>query len=397
MNRIRTGRAKRPRTLLAVGVLAVLATAATACGTPSSGSSSSGGGGKSLPSTISIDAISETTGAAGPAGQASVNGQKVAISEINDTHFLGNSKIELNFKDTGSQPAQGVALLNESIQSGSKVVLGSILSTVVAAEAPLAERAKVPMIYLSSSGQFAQGSTYVWAATPPADGYFHWEAQYLKDKNAKNIAIIYNNDVVSTNDWANKIWPPLAQKNGLNIVDSEASPVAATDASGVVTKVLAKKPDAVVVLASGTANNPIVLALKRANYSGIIGGSIGMAGAVNPLGAEAFGLVWPTNFSNLVTTKAVTNFNSLYQKQFNALPNNYAAAAYDQVWFLARALKKAGALDSAAINKAMQDVGRTGFQGALGDVTYKQNLCQAPGLLIQWNDNKEIPVKGYGS
>jgi branched-chain amino acid transport system substrate-binding protein len=381
------------RATLAVGVVAVLAVGGCG-GSSGSGNTTSSG----LPATIKITAISETTGFAGPAGLASVNGQKVALQEINDTKFLGKSKLALDFKDTGSQPAQGVALLNQSIQSKEPVVLGSILSTVVAAEAPLAERAKVPMIYLSSSGEFAANTQYVWAATPPADQYFHWETEYLRDKNAKNVAIIYNPDVSSTQKWADTTWPPLAQQAGLTIVDKEGTPTSTTDASGVVAKVMAKNPDAVVVLASGTANNAIVLALRRANYAGIIAGSIGMAGAINPLKQQGYGVFWPTNFSNQVQNPAVTKFVDLYKKQFNnAAPNNYAAVAYDEVWFLARAIKAANKMTSEAINKAMKDIGGAGFDGALGKISYKANVAQAPGLLIEWRNDTENPVKGYGA
>jgi len=382
----------RPTLLLAAGVAAALTAAGCGGDTTGGGSGSAG-----LPATVKVVSISETSGFAGPAGQASENGQKVALEEINSSGFLGSSKMEIDFKDTGSQPAQGVALLNQAIQSNASVVLGSILSTVVAAEAPLAERAKVPMIYLSSSGEFAQGSTYVWAATPPAEQYFHWEAEYLRDKNAKNIAIIYNSDVSSTQKWAQSVWPPLAQETGLTIVANEASPTSATDASGVVSKVVAKNPDAVVVLASGTANNAIVLALRRANFGGIVGGSIGMAGAINPIKEQGYGVVWPTNFSNLVETGEATKFVDLYRKMFNAPPNNYAAAAYDEVWFLARALKQANSTDRQAINDALRQVGDAGFDGALGKISYKDNVSQAPGLLIQWQDDKEMPVKGYGT
>ncbi|MFC0531192.1 ABC transporter substrate-binding protein [Phytohabitans kaempferiae] len=386
-----TRRSRRPQMLLATG--AAIALTAAGCG----GGGTEGGGDAGLPATIKVVAISETSGFAGPAGKASENGQKVALEEINSSGFLGDSKLEIEFKDTGSQPAQGVAMLNQAIQSKASVVLGSILSTVVAAEAPLAERSKVPMIYLSSSGEFAEGSKYVWAATPPADQYFHWETKYLRDKGAKNVAIIYNQDVSSTQKWADSTLPPLLQEAGLNVVAKEASPTAATDATGVVSKVVARNPDAVVVLASGTANNAIVLALRRANFGGIIVGSIGMAGAINPLGAQGNGVFWPTNFSNLVDNPQVKNFNERYQKMFDALPNNYAAAAYDEVWFLARALKQANSTDREAINTALQEVGAAGFDGALGKITYKNNVSQAPGLLIEWRDEKEVPVEGYGA
>lgn len=398
MNRLDlSSRILRPRALLVTGLVAALA---VITGCSSSGSSAGASGGSTgLPSTITVPAISETTGAAGPAGQASEDGQKVAVAQINSTKFLGNTKLVLNFEDTGSQPAEGAALVNQAAQSGAQVILGSILSTTVAAEAPVATRVKVPLIYLSSSGQFAQGSTYVWAATPPATLYFHWEAQYLVAKKATNVAIIYNNDVVSTAQWAQQTWPALAKQYKLNIVDTEASPTTTTDPSSAVAKLLSKKPDAVLVMASGTANNPIVLALKRSGFTGIIAGSLGMSGAVNPLGSTGTGLIWPTTFTSETNTPTVTAFDNLYKKQFNTEPNNYAAAAYDEVWFLARALKLAGKYNAAAINAALQRVGNAGFTGALGTVTYKQNVAQAAGLLIQWNgtNQTQMPVKGYGS
>lgn len=383
---------RKPRTMLVMGTAALLA---AACG---SGSSSGGGGDSSggLPSSLTVPSISEVSGFAGPAGQASVNGQKVAVQEINDTKFLGGTTLTLDYKDTGSQAAQGVALLNQAITAKSPVVLGSILSTNVAAEAPLAQRSKISMLYLSSDGQFASNS-YVWASTPPAAQYFHWETEYLKDKGVKNVAMIYNPDVSATKSWNDDVLPPLLKDAGLTLVADEGTPTSASDASGVVSKVMAKNPDAVIVLASGTANNAIVLALKRAQFDGIIAGSIGMAGAINPLGAQADGVVWPTNFSTLVKTEQVTKFVDLYKKQFNAEPNNYAAAAYDQIWFLARALKEANSTNREDINKALQSVGDKGFDGALGQLTYKDNVAQAAGLLIEWTGGKEVPIKGYGT
>jgi branched-chain amino acid transport system substrate-binding protein len=252
------------------------------------------------------------------------------------------------------------------------------------------------MLYLSSDGQFASNS-YVWASTPPAAQYFHWETEYLKAKGVKNVAMIYNPDVSATKSWNQDVLPPLLQSAGLTVVADEGTPTSASDASGVVSKVMAKNPDAVIVLASGTANNAIVLALKRAQFSGIIAGSIGMAGAINPLGTQADGVVWPTNFSTLVQTDQVTNFVKLYKEQFNAEPNNYGAAAYDQVWYLARAIKQANSVNREDIQKALQSVGTAGFDGSLGRVTYKDNVAQVAGLLIEWTGGKEVPIKGYGT
>lgn len=373
---------------------AAATTASSAATSESSGATDSV---SNLPETIKITAISEVTGFAGPAGIATQRGQDVAIKEINDSGFLGDSKIQVDFKDTASDPAQGAALLNESIQSGSTMVLGSILSTVAAVEAPIAEKAGVPLIYFSSSSDFADGTNYVWAATPPAGPMFHWSADYIKAQGGKTIAIIYNPDVASTQAWAEDVWPPLAAETGLEIVASEASPATATDATGVVTKVVGAEPDAVVVLASGTANVAIVQALKNANYDGIITGSIGMAGAINALEEQGYGVYWPTNFTNQLTTPEVTKFVDLYNAEYGEAPNNYAAVGYDAVWWLANAIKQADSVDAEEVNAALRAIGEAGFTGTLGNTVFESNVSQAPGLLIEWQDAKEVPVPGFGS
>jgi branched-chain amino acid transport system substrate-binding protein len=346
---------------------------------------------------MTIPAISETSGFAGPAGDASVDGQKVAVAQINSTKYFGNSTLSLTYENTASETAQGVALLNQAITAKAPVVLGSILSTNVAAEAPLAERAGVPLIYLSSDGEYAGLGQWIWAATPPASEYFHWETQYLHNKGIKTAAIIYNNDVSATATWASTNFPPLLKAAGVKLVAEEATPTSAIDVSGVVSKALAANPQAVIVLASGTANNPILLQLHRSGYHGLIAGSIGMAGAINPLGSTGFGVVWATNFNGDIQQASIQKFVTLYEQMFHAAPNNYAAAAYDEVWFLARAIKSSGTFTRAGILKGLQAVGAAGFDGALGRVTYQDNVAVVTGLLIQWNNNEEIPVTGYGS
>jgi hypothetical protein len=39
---------------------------------------------------------------------------------------------------------------------------------------------------------------------------------------------------------------------------------------------------------------------------------------------------------------------------------------------------------------ALQNVAATGFEGAAGDVTFKDRIEQGPFLLVKWENGKEV-------
>ncbi len=56
-------------------------------------------------------------------------------------------------------------------------------------------------------------------------------------------------------------------------------------------------------------------------------------------------MVWPVDFDYLSTDPSSAKFVAAYQAMFNENPFNYAAEAYDAVWFLASSIKDADSAD----------------------------------------------------
>jgi branched-chain amino acid transport system substrate-binding protein len=121
-------------------------------------------------------------------------------------------------------------------------------------------------------------------------------------------------------------------------------------------------------------------------------GTESMAGGVlTPLGSAANGIVYFTDYTAGLPGAVNKTFTSLYAKMYGGgLPSDYAAEGYDAVWVAARALKLADSTDRTKVLAALQSVAATGFEGAAGDITFKDRIEQGPFLLVKWENGKEV-------
>ena len=93
-------------------------------------------------------AVNAETGPAAFAGLSANKGYELAVKEINDTDFLDGTKLEVDFTDTKGEPQTAAQELTKATTAGDvTAVFGSVLSTDAVAMSPLAEKAKMPIIY----------------------------------------------------------------------------------------------------------------------------------------------------------------------------------------------------------------------------------------------------------
>ena len=128
-----------------------------ACG---GGDSDSGGGGSaseggSLPDTIKIAGINPETGPAAFAGLSAEKGYELAIKEINEQKFLGDSTtLEVTFTDTKGEIPTAASELSTAIADQSvSAVFGSVSSQEAVAQSPLAQNAGLPIIYTQAGSR----------------------------------------------------------------------------------------------------------------------------------------------------------------------------------------------------------------------------------------------------
>lgn len=243
-----TSRGRRSAFALTLGAVTAVALAAcsgTSGGSPSS-SSSSGGGSSNL--TLKIGSILPTTGTLAVLGPPEIAGVQTAVKDINDAK--AGITISTTQKDSGDA-STNIATQSATalLSSGVSAIIGAASSSVSLSFIDQVTKAKV--VQLSGANTSPALSTY------PDGGYYFRTApsdvlqgrvlgqKVIKD-GAIKVGILYQNDSYGQglNDNVKKA---ITGGSGSVAADVSFDPKA-TNFAAEVNKVLAPKPDALVVI-----------------------------------------------------------------------------------------------------------------------------------------------------
>lgn len=381
------GAARKRRTLLAgLAVSAVLAT--VACGGGAAGDS--GGGG--IEKTIKIAQVQDQTGPIAYAGLGASEGAELAIEEIEKQGFLGDGvKIELQKLDTAGEIERASSEMNKAMGDRDvDAIIGPAATQQAATVAPLVGRQKVPTVFTQAGGEGVVINDYTFRVTPPMESYYEQVLEYLKDKGAKTISVLYNATFPTFSLLGEKGVPKMAKERGIDIVQSLPVQMTTQDFAGQSQQIAKKNPDALVMLLIAPQSVTALRQLKEAGYDNqIVATSVQAAGNIEAAGANANGLVYPVPFSTAMDGESSQAFTKAFRAKFDKDPDPYAADGYDAMWFIARAIKASGDSSREGIRKGLAQVAKEGFTGAMGDLTFEGNDARVDGALVQWQDGKE--------
>jgi branched-chain amino acid transport system substrate-binding protein len=381
------------------GVTALLTTAAmvsmAACG---SGDDNTGGGSGSsggLPAEIKVISSNPETGPAAFAGLAANKGYEVAIDEINSTGYLGSSKIVLEKQDTaGKIPTAAQQATQAVADKDVAAVFGSVSSQESVAQAPIADKSKMPIIFTQAGSEGVVIGPYTYRVTPPMSSYYPRIEGFIKAQGIKRMGIIYTAVAPTLKEIGEKTIPGMAQSAGFEVVASIATQATTQDFTAPIQQVLRSNPDGIAILQIGASNPTAMTQLRQAGWTKpVLGNSGASAGNLKPAGAAGAGMTWVVDYSALNKTPESDKFVTQYQKKFpGETPLNYAAEAYDPAWLLARGIKESNSADRTAIQEGMAKVVATGFTGAMGELKFEGNDLRLPGVVVQWDGTKEVLV-----
>jgi branched-chain amino acid transport system substrate-binding protein len=384
--------------LPALGVLGACSSSGSSAGSASNAgaaSSASAGAAAGLPANIQIPAIQDLTGNAGFAGLDTQQGQQVAIDQINSTHYLGSTTLSLKYTDTQSTPQIASEAASSAVNSSAPLAFGPVSTPVSLAVAPIVQRGGLPTIFTQSSGPGVNVGAYTYTATASyQDLIIPTLGAYLKAKGITSLGIMSNTDNPGAITPAQAL-VDFANQNGIKTISIGDLPSTTTDFTAAAAKIAAAKPSAVYMLLFGTENVTAIRQLRADGYTGMIVGTAAMGGGVlAPLGSAANGIVYFTDYTVGLTGAVNKTFTTLYAKMYGkGAPSDFAAEGYDAVWLGARALKLADSTDRTKVVAALQSAAATGFQGAVGTVTFKDRIEQGPFLLVMSENGKEVLVK----
>jgi branched-chain amino acid transport system substrate-binding protein len=295
----------------------------------------------------------------------------MVMDRINRMGGIHGKQVVLEIADSRGDPKESVLIAEKFVADPDIIAeIGDFSSSSCMAAAPIYERANMTQMSPTASHMgFTQKGQNMFrvVATQGYEGPYNarWAVREL---GKKKIATIYIN-----NDWgvdANKYFTQEARKLGAEIVAEEAFTPGEKDFTAILSKLKRMKPELIYLPTFYADAAAILNQAKRIRFDPVVlANSSLFSQKTIELGGDAVeGILIPANYFSADPRPAAQEFTREYQALYGALPNQFAALAYDAANLMVAALQKAGIEDRAKVKDAL--VSLQGFQGATGSISY---------------------------
>jgi branched-chain amino acid transport system substrate-binding protein len=192
-------------------------------------------------------------------------------------------------------------------------------------------------------------------------------------------------------------------KNDVKVLDTIVFAPDTTDFTPIFNKIVAQKPDVIVTGISHAGVQPTVQ-WKQQQVPLAMFGTSSQATNSNfwreTNGAAEGVIYFMIAAPNVATTPKTIPFAEAFKKKFGAYPSYAGYPAYDQVYYIADAVKRAGSTDADKLVEALEKtdyegtIGRIQFQGK--DAAATHSLKTGPGFVTgvvgQWQDGNVVAL-----
>ena len=331
---------------------------------------------------IKIGAIYSLSGPAAAIGTPTKLVTQMVVEKINKEGGINGRPIELVVGDTESDPTKAVMVVKKFINVDKvAAIIGPDRTDLGMAVKKLVEDAGIPTFMTVGGDPVIMGGgplgTFKWVFKSPQRSSVAVEKLYehLKNANLKKVALITAADGFGKDGkgWLEK----LAPKYGLTIVADESFNPKDTDVTAQLTKISSTNPDAIVCWTIGPAAAIVAKNVKQLNLKEPLFQCHGIPDPkyVELAGPAADGSTMPSTKlmawqqlpdsdpQKKVIKDFVTLYNDVYKidKQFPI--NTHSGYAWDAIYIVADAMKKAGADPSKLRDAIEQTKGYVGISG----------------------------------
>ncbi len=287
------------------------------------------------------------TGGAAFVGVPASEGMKFAADEMNAKNFLGADKIVVEIADSASARAQAMAAVTRYAADPSVLfILGpttapeAIPSAGVANDAKIGMKAMTNAVALLNAGPWGFISAQPPVITMPQLGGYAMDV--AKVKSCATIRFTDNEAYVDLE----RIFVEYTEKRGMKIVDRTGIKQADSDFSTIATRIVAAKPDCVMLFTLGPSAANMAIQLKQAGLPASVK-LIGQTGLSSPQlvqigGAAVEGLVFNSDWTPGGNSPAGQAFAAAYKSKTGKDADNWAALGYSYMTVVATAIKAAG-------------------------------------------------------
>lgn len=301
--------------------------------------------------TIKIALITNTTGDYAMYGVPVHNGASIYFNEINEAGGINGKKLEVLEYDDKADGVESVNAFNLAMEKGITAVLGSVLTGATIALADATYEFKMPQITASAT---ADGVTKI--DPDKADSEIRTNvfrscfidpfqgtkmAQYAVEKSGAKTAAIFYQSGSDYSDGLMQAFVAEAEKQGLQIVDTEAFAEGDKDFKAQMTNIAAKNPDIVFMPIYYGEAGLAITALRAAGCKAQVLGGDGFSSVKEYASAEDLeGTVYCSGYAP--GTADVADFEAKYKNVYGEeVPNMFAPLAYDAAMLLVYGLNAA--------------------------------------------------------
>ena len=361
---------------------------------------------------IKIGVIAEAQAIAG----ASIpQAAQMAADEIIAKGGVEGRKIEIVSYDNHSSSADSVRAFQRAVNEDKvNVVIASYISEVVLALEPWASRLKTPFITPGAASNEISKSvhsdydknkyTFHGYLTSAALALSVCDAakELLVDQKHMKSAVIMSEDAA----WTKPLdvgYEECLPKIGLKVLDHIRFSPDTTDFTPIFNKIEAAKPDVIITGISHVGVQPTVQ-WKNQQVP------IPMLGISSQATNSTFGkdtndasngvLYQGVSGPDVAVTPKSIPFAEGFKAKFGNYPSYAGYTSYDEVYYIADAVKRAGSTDADKLVDALEKtdwegtIGRIQFYGKDDQFTHslKYGKGLITGLMLQWQDGKQVSV-----
>ncbi|TWH45735.1 ABC transporter substrate-binding protein [Sporomusa sp. KB1] len=306
---------------------------------------------------LKIGVIGPESGGAAQLGQGQRKAIQLAVDEINAQKLAGDWKVEAYFEDDEGNPTKSASATNKLIQQSQvNVIIGAIHSSATLADMVITQRSGIPQLTAGSTGASITEQGNKWIFRTAVNDEFQANAllKYAKDvtKVTKIATLTAADDYGQSGE---KLLLIAAQKEGLELTNKSTYNNGDKDFKPQLLSI--KDSGAQAIFMWGLYNDAALIA-KQAKQLGLnvqLFGASGMAAQkLIELGGDAVqGLILTQTFLPGSPDPKVSEFVNKYKNQYQEDPIPHAAQAYDTVYILADAVKKANSNKPDALRDAI--------------------------------------------
>jgi len=361
---------------------------------------------------IRIGVIAE---ASSISGAAIPNAAQLAADEINAAGGVDGRKIEIVTYDDHNSSADAVrAFQRAANQDKVNVVIASYVSEVVLALEPWSARLKMPFItpgaasneislavhkdYDHNKYTFHGYLTSAALAASVCDAAKDLLVSQLKMKTA----VVMSEDAAWTTPLDTGYLECLP-KIGIKVLDHIRFSPDTTDFTPIFNKIEGQKPDVIITGISHVGVQPTVQWTSQQVPIPMFGISSQATSSTfwKDTNGSTEGVLYQTVSAPGVAITPKTNpFTDAYVKRFGVTPAYCGYTTYDEVYYIADAVRRAGTTDPEKMVSALEQtnwegtIGRTQFYGKDDPFTHsiKYGADLITGLIVQWHDGKQVTV-----